>query len=95
MRRVSLPGIGAKLVASRNGGGLGVEAGGTAVALMGLLHTVPGRALLEKGAPAGSVRVGALSVAMDSSGTVARERGVTVDVGSVPPEDEGAPEPVG
>ena len=81
MRRVSFPGIGAKLLASWKGGVLGKEAGGSGWLCFEVLHTIPVIELVGSQELTGSVRVGAPSEAVDSSGIFERERGVRVKAG--------------
>jgi len=81
MRRVSFPGIGAKLLASWKGGVVGEVAGGSAWLCFEVLHTVPVKALVGGQELNGSVRVGAPSEAVDSSGILERESGVKVEAG--------------
>lgn len=77
MHRANLPWIGAKLLASRKGRRLGAEDGGVGWHWVGVLQNVLDNALLEGGVPAGSFKVGALENAVDSSGILPSERGVS------------------
>ena len=81
MRRVSFPGIGAKLLASWKGGVVGEVAGGSGWLCFEVLHTAPVKELVGDQVLNGSVRVGAPSEAVDSSGILERERGVRVEAG--------------
>ena len=81
MCRVSFPGIGAKLLASWKGRVVGEVAGGSAWLCFEVLHTVPVKALVGGQELNVSVRVGAPSEAVDSSGTLERESGVKVEAG--------------
>ena len=60
---------------------MGEEAGGSGWLCFEVLHTVPVKELVGGQELTGSVRVGAPSEAVDSSGIFERERGVRVEAG--------------